>query len=554
MANKNNKGFSLIEIVIAMAVLTLLLTPIIKQFAQTMKVSRMAKEQQYVNEEAVYTLEEAQVTSEKELVKKYSDIAAADPDMIFATSTDVRYCKLVDASGTEISLDDDKGNPVASNLVEYTVNEYELKYVEVGPENSLYNKITTVDNLATQVRGYKVSGTTDRGVKIKYGLTQDQIPAGYTLTNEGYALKYDVSGNVEAVVVEETPYVGNPNNTNLGNMQNLDYETVAMINGTASNFDDTAERAMYSDAMDELKKVNYEAWETHIKHAEGDGPLFSANTSFDREKLTKIYVKEDTELTGEKYFLVKVDVYYNYSFKLAEMTGNPVSGSVSYNIFAQKFYTDKCPDIYFEYQPFITELTESGATKSVEYADNDYILLDSYVDDVKLYIYKPFLDAENVAAGKTVDDYVQEDSYFYDSLKYDVTNNVNVNTNVKIHIAKANTHTKDMNIYTNLDVTYDAANPNASQFYVGADKFTSFSSVNSDDATHSADPFVDFDRTHIMSIQQDTRYNDRLRTVTVTMLPVSVSSTVDASGVTQITETVRQDANTVTLTGAKGEK
>ena len=60
MAKNSNKGFSLIEIIIAIAVLTLLLTPIVRQYSQTLQVTRIAKEQQEQNELAVYELEEFQ--------------------------------------------------------------------------------------------------------------------------------------------------------------------------------------------------------------------------------------------------------------------------------------------------------------------------------------------------------------------------------------------------------------------------------------------------------------------------------------------------------------
>lgn len=46
MAKNKNKGFTVVEIVIAIAILTLLLTPIVEQLAQTMRTNRIAKEQQ----------------------------------------------------------------------------------------------------------------------------------------------------------------------------------------------------------------------------------------------------------------------------------------------------------------------------------------------------------------------------------------------------------------------------------------------------------------------------------------------------------------------------
>ncbi len=52
MAKTNNKGFTLIEIVIAVAILSVLLTPILKQFANTLETSRKATALQEVNEMA----------------------------------------------------------------------------------------------------------------------------------------------------------------------------------------------------------------------------------------------------------------------------------------------------------------------------------------------------------------------------------------------------------------------------------------------------------------------------------------------------------------------
>ena len=70
MAKTNNKGFSLIEIIIAVAILSILLTPIIKQFANSLETSRKAKALQEANETAVREVEEFQSFSKEELDKK----------------------------------------------------------------------------------------------------------------------------------------------------------------------------------------------------------------------------------------------------------------------------------------------------------------------------------------------------------------------------------------------------------------------------------------------------------------------------------------------------
>ena len=67
MAKNRNKGFSLIEVIIGVAVLTILLTPVISQLVSTLKTDRLAKEQQYANESATNVLEYAQTKSFNEL-------------------------------------------------------------------------------------------------------------------------------------------------------------------------------------------------------------------------------------------------------------------------------------------------------------------------------------------------------------------------------------------------------------------------------------------------------------------------------------------------------
>ena len=548
MAKRNNKGFSLIEIVIAMAVLTLLLTPIIKQFAQTMRVSRQAKQQQYINEEASYSLEEAQVTPAKEYEKKYLDYVAANTEYTFATGTDTVYCILVDTSGNPYDIVDANGNkfkgPSGSdiNTVMYTVESYTLGNLEIGYNNAEYDRIVTVDNLATQIRGCKNSAN-GNGFKIKYNMTEAELPSDqFTLTNEGCAVVRDGSGNVGIIVVEETPFVGNPNDTNLGNMQNLDYETVAMINGTATNFDDMAENALFSQAMEKLKEINYNDWEQGMLHNSNDNILLQNGYSPVINKLTKIYVEKLTDAaTGKDYYQVLCDVYYKCSYSLGGETFTP---TLSYNVFSQKFFTEKCPDIYFQYQPFISSSTNNGdGTYTVNYADDDYILIDNYVEDVKIYLYKPFSDAINVTDNASYSDVIagKSDTYTYttkaptdaDKASETAYESFLLNNAVAIHVAKANNNVKDAKIFTNLNTEDNGTN---TQFFIASSTFSSFSEVKSSNASYASLNMADYDRSLILPIDADTRYDDRLRTVTVTMLPAD------------------QHANTVILSGAKGEK
>ena len=54
MRRTNNKGFSLVELVVAIAVLSILITPIINKLVASLKLSARAKESQYAYQNAAY--------------------------------------------------------------------------------------------------------------------------------------------------------------------------------------------------------------------------------------------------------------------------------------------------------------------------------------------------------------------------------------------------------------------------------------------------------------------------------------------------------------------
>lgn len=570
---KNNKGFSLIEIVIAIAILTLLLTPVMQQFAQTMRTSRLAKEQQYINEEAVYALEEAQVVSNDVDDDQLNDIYvqnSLDTGLPYSSRTDAVECEIVDATGNLICK------------VNYNVTTYKTENIEIGARNTLYNKIVKVDDLSAQVKGVSnPSATTatasDAGYSIMYNLDKGDLsalPDGYELTNEGSIVQYDTNGNVCKVVCSTDYYVGNPNSTNLGNMQNLDLDTVALINGNSAMFDSQAEDAIFAKQLEMLKELDYNSWDQAIKHTQGESVISACIKDEPVKKVTKLYVDSKTE-AGKDCYIVKMDVYYISTFDLYKIDENGNSSELAdgkgkevvleYNVFSQKFFTKKCPDIYFEYQPFISVKTSDATGHSVTYAEDDYIVIDNYVDGVKLYMYKPSSDAQNVASGATG---YTSDSYVYTKTAPTATvrNNVSAyqtfkkDNAVRIHIAKANSSVEDKftTIYTNLDtnaindngtVVYNPKLSNvqttnqAVQFYCDNNMYTDTGLYNivankyvvSDNASMGKDK-VQFNSAYIKSLNDDTRTEDRLKSVTVIMEPVSANT------------------NTVRLTGAKGEK
>ena len=566
MAKTNNKGFTLIEIVIAVAILSILLTPILKQFANTLETSRKAKALQQANETAVYEMEEFQTVTKEELDDKYGD-PTVHTDMVV---------RLLDTDGTEIT-----------STLKYSAYEYKLDDRKIGAKQDVYSNVVVLDDLSNKIRAYGGESAT-KHYKVAYNLTDADLGkfgTGFTLTNEGSIVEYNDAGFVTAIVCTDknangTPvsYVENPNEVNLGNMHNLDKNAVALVMGGTSSFDSEAFSALFSKAMDHLRELDYESWQQALLNVDNES-ILSQDSMNNSKRLIKIYADKAVDsTTGKDCYIVKVDVYYDYNYSLV-VKGEKKSDfhdMVSFTVFSQKFFTKEPPEIYFEYQPYCI----SGAnSKNAIYQTNDYILFDNYVDECKVYLYKPYKDQQNYDANidnyykmvdtdgdSTPDSKEEYYTYYTDKAK---------TQKVKIHLASKNSNTalsldSDGNVldtdamdrvyvFTNLDVNgYEEGSADA-QFvsdafggtfdYVKGEK-ESRSSV--EDAMAAKYLKYELGQKYTTNIKQsdgsvtngsmkvlytlseDTREAERLYTVTVKLTPD------------------KENLNTVRLSGAKG--
>lgn len=566
MAKTNNKGFTLIEIVIAVAILSILLTPILKQFANTLETSRKAKALQQANETAVYEMEEFQTVTKEELDDKYGD-PTVHTDMVV---------RLLDTDGTEIT-----------STLKYSAYEYKLDDRKIGAKQDVYSNVVVLDDLSNKIRAYGGESAT-KHYKVAYNLTDADLGkfgTGFTLTNEGSIVEYNDAGFVTAIVCTDknangTPvsYVENPNEVNLGNMHNLDKNAVALVMGGTSSFDSEAFSALFSKAMDHLRELDYESWQQALLNVDNES-ILSQDSMNNSKRLIKIYADKAVDsTTGKDCYIVKVDVYYDYNYSLV-VKGEKKSDfhdMVSFTVFSQKFFTKEPPEIYFEYQPYCI----SGAnSKNAIYQTNDYILFDNYVDECKVYLYKPYKDQQNYDAN--IDNYYKmvdtdgdgtpdskEEYYTYYTDKAKTQK-------VKIHLASKNSNTalsldSDGNVldtdamdrvyvFTNLDVNgYEEGSADA-QFvsdafggtfdYVKGEKESRSSAEDAMAAkylkyelgqkyttnTKQSDGSVTNGSMKVLyTLSEDTREAERLYTVTVKLTPD------------------KENLNTVRLSGAKG--
>lgn len=558
MAKNRNKGFSLIEVIIGVAVLTILLTPVVKQLAQTMRTNRLAKEQQYANESATYALEYAQKTSFNELKIPGS---SGNVYVTAAPTSKTRDCEILIYKDGNIDSIDNHAS-VAGLKVSYTSNTYKLNDVELGSRNTEYSRTLILDDLANKVSAFSFTDKTDSSkslsLKVHYSRTGNEVLgdsfSDYTFTNEGSIVKYstDDEGNtyISGIVCDiKDEVVANPNETLLGSMHDLVSTQVALVNGDATNYDKQAQSEYYAIALEYLRIHDPGKYDQIVgtmipESGEAADSPFTGMYAKGLVKNTTIHIQKcAADSTGKPYYWIKVDVAY---------INSSVDVKLEYNAFSQRFYYDEkkdesdnllweatVPAVYIEYQPF-ADLVDG-------YAASENIFIDNQVDGAKIYLYQPAKDMLYADDNAIIDEAKVEDP----TGEYKLTNasskyvKININT-----VVNNDTKNKATYMYTNLDLRLK---PSAADDTATEEQKTNYQFNTEDkidiastlyetadyDAFGAVNPTeVQSDKTslYLRNLDEDTTTMDRLYTATV------------------IVEPKTENVNTVTITGAKGGK
>lgn len=406
MAIRNNKGISLVDLIIAIAVMALLLTPIILQTATTLTTSAKSKEKQYVIDSATGVMEYFNQSTIQEIDS--NKISSGVVEFAPSTLTDPNPKKSVVTCKVTV-------NGEVKATIDYNAYDYKLVSTKLGRAKHDYERAVVMSDLANRLLFGKASNSVR--YRINYNVTPGSVAYtniyGKTLTASGEwdiqsdhsAVVFDDSESVkrhivavECVEVTEDDYI-DPNDVSLGNIQNLDSDKIAIIEGDATKLDYKFESDLIKKILDYASRnagVIDEAIleDTNTLNGTIRGIIRNEANKFSR--LITIAVVHQKDSTGKEYYHVDCDVTFFIQFansSYAVFNGRN-EGQITYNVMDRDFYTSEPPDVYMIYEPFMFNTSDTDTM----YADDDYICIksDKYTsgtvdgyDPAKIYLIKP---------------------------------------------------------------------------------------------------------------------------------------------------------------------
>lgn len=414
MTKLNNKGVSLIDCLIAIAVLALLVSPIIAQLFTTIQVSAEAKEKQYVIDDATDVYEYFRKYDKKELTDAISNESNYKINNI---SSGTKECTLYLNNGNKVTAFKDKrqGHTGNTQTVTYNYVKYELDDSnQMGRENNQYSRYVVWTDLKNKLyeNGFQVD------YSISAGSTLDSSLSGFTLRSDNSIVKtsstsdiYDDSA-IECIVVKDRKegtdpidntyveeYMNDPNGIDIGNVQDIDSEKMAIISGDATAIDYQLDLSLQNVLVQYATANPTSAIGTYADDPERLNnyikSIINNSSSTSKVRKIKVYVEcgknssggLDLDSNGKpKFYTVKCEVTYRVTFSGSDLKAfdnfTSTTGEFTYPVLERNYYTNTPPDIYMVYEPL---LLSTSMNSYVLYADNDYISI--YTDEYTSGVY-----------------------------------------------------------------------------------------------------------------------------------------------------------------------
>lgn len=341
MTKKNNKGFSLIEVIIAVAVFAILIVPLTSQLISAVNINKKSTKKQYAIDKAEQIMESFKTAD-------MSSSAISIPD-----GNSTGSYNFTCTSETTKTTD----NEIAGiKKVNYTVKTYTCNDISIGGNYAKYGCTVTVSDLAQQVAalGYiwdPETGDAKKDAKKQYIKISSAVGTVRNLDNK------------QAAIIAGATYTGD---TGTADGNNLD-------NQASSYFMDekTDLLKQHTTAYNQMLTVSKEA--------------YWGNDTFTKTTTIKIFKTEDD------MYRVQCLVSYKDSTKVGVIraayengTNNvykPASANGDGIVYQNDYET--LPPIYLLYIP---------ATSNGDYVSRDYINIDTSKlkkeEKVKVYLFQ----------------------------------------------------------------------------------------------------------------------------------------------------------------------
>ncbi len=412
MKRLNNRGVSLIEILIAVVIFVMCITPIINQLASGIRIGQRADDQQAATD---YGKSVAESVKQMDLTDLTDISDTATQEKIaseFGLDTTQTYA--VTCSFYSVDKDGNKGGVIPEGSTVGTGGY--LSVTAMYQTLNLYNKTVTDDAQQALVRQYTITGTAD----IDYRTYDVEI----VLDTEPYAI----------ASLNSSDYV-DPNAVNLGNLSSLNSKTTAVITNVSS-YDSVASASYYNMVLAALQASDSEADQNlAIQIKEGNRTISEMATK-------QIVLTVDPIGSGaDTTYRVTCDIIYNNQEIVTEYGLTASETTLDYVAYTQEF--DDMPDVYLMYNQFL--YLSSYGTDTIQIVNNT-------TNEAKIYVVRT---AESDAGVSDIVDL----SASGDSLLPAANNSRDVvdtsgNYVYFTHFAiKNNLTTYPVSIYTNIDTT-----------------------------------------------------------------------------------------------------
>lgn len=426
MVKSNNKGFSLVEVIIAAAIFAILIYPITTAIISAVRTGTTSTKKQYAVEKAEEVMESFKTV---DLSTTFGKTGTGTPtvsivDTAASSSGTQKYEFGVTSSASQtITLPDSSKTETA-----YTKTTYECSDISIGTSYETYDCTVEVNDASYQVMksGYVLESVDSSG-KVEFKKGSDGGPLTTAASGTGTVRNLD---SKQSAIITGATYTGSGSNVKENNLDNQ----------ASQHFLDAKQTLLQK----------HEVW--YDQYMSGGGSEFFARDQFVKNttvKVTKLGTRYTIQCIVEYTDSTNVSVikseYENTTNKLNVYRPTTVYGD---GVVYEQSFDDELPPIYLLYVPAIYD---------GKYVDTDKITVDTSgideADEVKLYIFETVADNAITKYDDIITEVFGKDAskLAYSSSR---TGGSAADVSTRVDLASGS-HTANLGVYANFSVDKD---------------------------------------------------------------------------------------------------